>query len=370
MKSVGIKALAVDFPKGKRTNQFWRNHHREVVEAIEGKVEGKKKHRLWAGSDQEPVDEFEREMGQYLADPFRGTVERRVLTAGENALGLELSVAKKVLSAAAMAPSDVDLMIVTSLLPDHFGAQDAAYLAKELGLNGMAFNLESACAGAMVGIDTASALIAAGHYRNALVVASCTYSRDTETKDVISWTIGDGAGAFVVGEVESGYGRLGGKAVHTGRTCGALWMENYVKPDGSLGFKLQSSPYAGKILRDAATEYLLRTCHGALEDARVGLEDIDAVVVNTPVAWYSKFCARTLGVDPAKVTNTYPRYANMGPVLLPVNLYYGIKELPIRKDDLVLMCSIGSVSSAAAMVMRWGDIRLGEEPQPAEILAD
>ncbi|HEX9619821.1 MAG TPA: 3-oxoacyl-[acyl-carrier-protein] synthase III C-terminal domain-containing protein [Polyangiaceae bacterium] len=366
MKSVGIKALAVDFPKGIRTSRFWHNHHPEILEA----VAAKKQRRIWAGPDRGPADPFEAEMAKYLSDPFRGTVERRVLTPGEGALSLETSAAKKALAAAAMAPSDVDLLIVASFLPDHIGAQDSSYLARELELRGMAFNLESACSGAMVGLNTASALIAAGQYDNALVVTSCTYSRDTDTRDTISWTVGDGAGAFVLGEVEPGYGRLGGHSLHTGRTCGALWYENYTREDGALGFRLQSSPYAASVIRDCSKDFLIRCCHGALEDARVRLEDIDAFVFNTPLAWYAKYCANTLGVDSARVIDTYPRFANMGPALLPVNLYHAARELPIEKDDLVLMYSIGSVSSAGAMVVRWGDVALGEEPSPPELLAD
>lgn len=366
MKSVGIKALAVEFPKGRRTNEFFYNHHPQIVEA----VTAKKQRRIWAGPEQAPADAFEAEMANYLADPFRGTIERRVLTPGEGALSLETSAAKKVLAAAAMAPSDVELLMVASFLPDHIGAQDSAYLARDLGLRGMAFNLESACSGAMVALNTASALIAAGYYNNAMVVVSCTYSRDTDTRDTISWTVGDGAGAFILSEVEAGYGRLGAHALHTGRTCGALWYENYAREGGELAFRLQSSPYAAKVIRDCSKDFLIRCCHGALEDARVRLEDVDAFVFNTPLAWYAKYCAKTLGVDPARVIDTYPRFANMGPALLPVNLYYAARELPIKKGDLVLMYSIGSVASAGAMVARWGDVALGAEPGRPELSAD
>src|SRR5690606_38588582 len=227
--SVGIRAVAVHFPRGVRTNRFWYNHHPEIVAA----VVAKKKQRIWAAPERkpddaaDPNDTFDAEMAAYLIDPFRGTIERRVRAPGESSLTLETTVAKKAMAAAQLEPKDIDLLIVSSFLPDHFECMDAQYVARDLGLRGMAFNLESACASAMVGLQTACGLVKSGQYRNVLVVASCTYSRDTDTRDTISWTSGDGAGAFVVSEVEKGYGRLGGKGIHTGGTCGKLWFENY-----------------------------------------------------------------------------------------------------------------------------------------------
>jgi len=370
-KHAGIRALAVHFPRGLRTNQFWRNHHPEILEA----VETRKKERMWAAPEKQSGpsagDDFDAEMAQYLADPFRGTVERRVLTPGESSLTLELSAAKKALAAAELEPSDIDLMIVSSFLPDTFGCMNAPYLARDLGLKGQAFNLESACSSSMVGLQTACGLVQAGQFKTVLVVASCAYSRDTDTRNTISWTVGDGAGAFLVAEVEPGYGRLGGKSVHTGATCGALWFENYARDDGSLWFRLVGDPNAGKLLRDTSVGYLLTCCNGALADAGLHLGDIDHFVFNTPVAWYSKFCARSLGIPESKpVINMYPKYGNMGPSLLPANLWHAASEFGFEKGDRILMYTVGSISSAGAMVLRWGDVALGSAPEPHVVSCD
>jgi 3-oxoacyl-[acyl-carrier-protein] synthase-3 len=370
-KHVGIRALAVHFPRGLRTNQFWKNHHPEILAA----VESRKQERMWAAPEKQngpsPGDDFDAEMAHYLRDPFRGTVERRVLTPGESSLTMELSAARKALTAAGLEPSAIDVMIVSSFLPDNFGCMNAAYLARDLALPGLAFNLESACSGAMIGLHTACALVQSGQFERALVVASCAYSRDTDTRNPISWTVGDGASAYVVSEVEPGYGRLGGKSVHTGETCGALWFENYARDDGSLWFRLVGDPNAGKLLRDTAAGYLLSCCNGALADAGSSLGDIDHFVFNTPVAWYSKYCARTLGIPAHKpVINMYPKYGNMGPNLLGANLYHAAREFGFEKGDRILMYSVGSISSAGAMVLRWGDVALGPAPEPHTVVCD
>jgi 3-oxoacyl-[acyl-carrier-protein] synthase-3 len=368
MRSVGIRALAIEFPRGLRTNRYFRTRHPDVVNVVESK---RLAHVLSAPAELDAdAHPFDAAMAKYAGDPFRGTVERRVLTPGETALSLEMTVAQKALAAAGMKPSEVELLIVCSFLPEQFGAMDAAYLARDLGMTGMAFNLESACAGAMVALHTACGLVQAGQYANALVVISCTYSRDTDPRDTLSWSSGDGAGAMIVGPVEAGFGRLGGKCVHSGQTCGALWYEHYQKDDGSFWFRLKNSPSAARAIRDSSEEFVKRCCEGALAEAGVGIADIDAFVFNTPLAWFADFCARTLGADPGRFVDTYPRYANMGPALLPVNLYTAAVERPLEPGDLLLMYSIGSVSSAGAMVLRWGDVALGAPPSSPAVTCD
>lgn len=363
-RNAGIVALSIEFPRGVRTNAFFRKHYPDVVAA----VESRRQKRIWTEKSRQATV-FDSAMEPYLTDPFRGTVERRVLTPGETSLSLETSAARKALDAAAMTPSDVELMIVSSLMPDQFGAMNAAYLARDLGMRCMAFNLETACASSMAALHTACAMVTAGQYANALVVTSCTYSRDTDPADPLSWTVGDGAGAFVVRDVPDGFGRLGGCSVNTGSTCGALWCENYQREDGSLWFRLKSSPHAGRRLGVASEEFLRHCCEGALADAGVRIQDIDGVVINTPLAWYVDFCSRALGAERDRFVDTYPAYANMGPAMLPVNLYAHARK-GLKPGDLLLMYAIGSVSSAGAMVLRWGDVKLAPEPALAEIVCD
>jgi 3-oxoacyl-[acyl-carrier-protein] synthase-3 len=138
-------------------------------------------------------------MAPFMSDLFRGTVERRVLGPGETLRALELRAAREALAAAAMAPTDVDLMMCTALVPTSVGVGDAAYLARDLGLRGSAWNFESACSGGLVGLQTACALVRAGEYRTVLVVVGCSYSQNTEESDSLGWTCGDGATAFLVG---------------------------------------------------------------------------------------------------------------------------------------------------------------------------
>jgi 3-oxoacyl-[acyl-carrier-protein] synthase-3 len=257
----------------------------------------------------------------------------------------------------------VDLLIVSSFVPEDPGLGNAPFIARDLGMKGMAFNLESACSGSLVALQTATAMVQSGQYRNAVVAISCTYTRHTDERDSLGWTCGDGAAAYVVGEVPEGYGWLGGFTRHTGETCNALYytIADHEPPERKV--QLRSAPSAGKALK-ISSELSLRTCvDGALKSAGVQLSEIDFFIFNTPLAWYTQFCSRFLGIPIEKTINTYRWYGNTGPVLMPTNLFHAAKAGRIKDGDLVLLYTIGSISSAGAAIMRWKDVPLGEDPQ-------
>ena len=122
--------------------------------------------------------------------------------------------------------------------------------------------------------------------------------------------------------------------------------------------------HAGRVLRESSGPTLRKCCLGAIGAAGVKLDDIDLFVFNNPTAWFADFGARALGVDASRTINTFPVYANIGPALTPANLYHAANQGRLRENDLVLVYGVGSVSSAGASVMRWGDVVLGPLPDP------
>jgi 3-oxoacyl-[acyl-carrier-protein] synthase-3 len=364
--SAGIRSLAVSFPRTERTPQFWRSRYPELVATAEQQSLAK----VWASAEKgEPSKHaFDAEMERFLGDPFRGTARRRVLAPGETALSLELRAAKDAMAAAGVGPDDIDLMIVHSFLPDQIGVGNSAFLSGALGLRGAAWNLETACTSSVVAFQTACALVSAGQYKNVLCVVSCTYSRAADEADTISWFLGDGAAAFLVSAAPEGQGLLGAKIVNTAVTCGTFYYDLVNDPAKGPVVRMLATPKTGKVLRDTAEPFLIECCEGALKTAGVTKGDIDYFIFNTPTAWFADFCARALSIDRARIENTHDLYANIGPVLTPANLFHAARGGRIKPGDLVLMYAIGSVSSAGAAVMRWGDAALGPEPAPPEII--
>ena len=354
---VGIRSLAVSFPSITRTNDYYKEKYPELVSRAEQKSLAK----LFSLAGSTPNNEFDLEMMPYLSDPFRGTVKRRVLGPGESSLTLEERAARDALEAAKLSPEDVELMIVASVWPEQIGFGNAAFLARELGLQGAAWNLDGTCGVTPVALQTACALVRAGEYRNVLVVISCTYSRFLDEDDTISWFTSDGAGAIVVSSLEANQGILATKTVHTGALCEVLFADLTKDEQDNPRVRMQMGK-GGNALKSTATEFLRRCCEGAVAAAGVTLEQIDFFLFNAPTAWVASFCTRVLGIDPERTFNLYPQYANMGPILTVANMYHAAQWGKIRENDLVLIYGSGAAGAAAASVIRWGNVALGSDP--------
>lgn len=360
MPSAGLQGLAIALPERKLDNSHWRKHHPQLVAQAEQKIWMWKRPTNW----DEGSRLFNEEMEPYLQDPFRGSRERRVLPPGAWALDIEADAARQCLDAAGVAAEDVDLLICSSFLPDSQGIGGATRLARELGLRGAAWNLESACSSALIAFQTACSLVETGLHRRVLVVTSCTYSRATREDDPIAWGIGDAATAMLVGETEEA-GVLGYHTVHSADTNDAVAYHLEVGDEGKPWLRMRTGRHAAKLLRETSERFLRECAHGAAEKAGIDLADVDHFIFNTPLAWYGDFCARVLGVPLEKTLSTYPLYANVGPCLMGTNLLHAAHWNGIEKGQTVLLYTVGSVSSCAAAIVRWGDVALGSLPEGA-----
>lgn len=352
-----IQSLGIEMPHIVRTNDYWRLRHPAIVQ----QVEERGRHKVWSPPTDSNVSSlFLEEMAKYLDDPFRGTIERRVLETGQTSLSLECGAARKALVAAGIGPKDIDITLCVSFLGDHAALGNGAFLARELELTGPAWNVESTCAGSLAALDLAASLIGSERADRVLVVTSCDYSRRIEESDVMSWTSGDGAAAFVVGRSAGNRGILGSHFIPTTHTCGSLYFEYCSPAPNEYGVRMQCTAEAGRLLRETSEDCIRRTCEEALNKAGLTTADVAHFIFATPTAWYANFCARSLHIDPARCVDTYPQYANIGPVCWVANLYEYARQRGIRAGDVVLLCAIGSVSSAGAIVARFGAMTLGQ----------
>jgi 3-oxoacyl-[acyl-carrier-protein] synthase III len=354
--SAGIRSLAVSFPAKIRGNDYWRERYPDMVKDEEKKTLARLfRSQKPAGS----LDAFETAMAPYLSDPFRGARERRVLAPGQSSASIEIDAAQRALAAARLDPREIDLLICCSFLPDQVGVGNATPLAKALGLKCAAWNIETTCSSSLAALQNAACLIRAGEYKNALVVISCTYSRVADEDDTMCWFLGDGAGAFVVSDSPGTATYLTGRARHTGETCNTFFYEVVPDPVRGARIRMDCTPETGKILYETAEPYLRECSEAALDAAGVKLSEVDFFVFNTPTAWYADFCTRALGVPRERTVDTYPEFANIGPALMPVNLHRAAQAGQLKPGNLVLMYTVGSVSSAAAALIRWGNVGLG-----------
>ena len=354
--NAGIKSLAVGFPKTVRDNDWFIKNHADVYATMEKRALANVFNK--DGGTSAHTRTFDDAMSAYLRDPFRGTKLRRAMQSGESQIDLERDTALEALKVAGMAVEDVDMILVSAFPTENQGVGDGVFLAKALGTRKPAINVETACSGGLASLQLAAAMVASGQAKNVLVVVSCIYSKASDWTDTLTWFLGDGVGAYVVGEVPAGEGFRAFHSVNTAESCGSFAYHLEDTADGPKAI-IRAGAEAGKALRDVTPRAIKDVCGGLAKTAGIDIADVDFFVPNTPLAWFADTFAQTLGVAREKTISTYDEYANMGPALNPVNLHRALSEGRIKAGDDVMLFSIGSVSTAAGVLMRVGNIAVG-----------
>jgi len=129
-----------------------------------------------------------------------GIQERRIADKGVGASYFGARASRIALRRAGIRPSEVDLIITTTITPDTSFPSTACYIQHEIkAKNAACFDLSAACAGFVYGLTTASQFIKSGLYKKVLVVGTEILSAVTDWNDRATCVLfGDGAGAAVL----------------------------------------------------------------------------------------------------------------------------------------------------------------------------
>lgn len=130
-----------------------------------------------------------------------GIVTRARAGAETDVLDLAEAAALRALEHAGLTGADIDAVILSTVTYFHQTPAGAAIIADRIGATpAAAFDISAACAGYCYGIGQADALVRAGSARHVLVIGAEKMSDFVDPTDrSISFLLGDGAGAVVVG---------------------------------------------------------------------------------------------------------------------------------------------------------------------------
>lgn len=363
LPSAIIKGLGVWLPPRRRGNDHWpatfaplaEHARRKDILALE---------RTADGASPKLAPEIAQAMSVHANDPFRGARFRHVIDDDMEVSDMEALAARAALDDAGVAPEEIDLLLVSSPVPDRLLPGNGPAVAAKCGLvNAVAWNLEAGCAVFLPMLSTAHALVCTGAYRNVLIVTSSALTRVLDDEAPMSPAFGDGAAAAVVTVGRQGFGLLASWM----RTEGSLREGAVLAPTidgqpqrrwtGSAGcVRLVSlEPDAIKLAGRRAVAFCQEACAGALAKAGMQMTDVAFYVGAQSQGWFVEGCRLGLGLSRAQTIDTFAEIANIGPATLPFNLHRARQEGRIRSGDVVLLYSPGIGLTRAAAVYRWGE---------------
>ncbi|MEU3934420.1 ketoacyl-ACP synthase III [Streptomyces sp. NPDC029044] len=303
----------------------------------------------WSGTTEQWIDER------------TGIRERRYADPGVATSDLALAASLDLLGEDRTAWPDIDAVIVATSTPDQPQPSTAAVLQHGLGLpsGGFAFDVNAVCSGFLFGLTVGEGLLAHRMKgRSALVVAADMYSRIMNREDRRTVSLfGDGAGAALIGPVPEGFGLHASRLVTDGELSSLVRV-----PAGGTVRPLDPEAYAagdhlfrmdGRRVRDYVVTTLPKLVQEVLDEAELTLGDIDRVVFHQANTRLLEHCTDMLGLDPARVPLTAPRYGNTGAASIPVTLHDSHLRQPLLRGERILLAGVGGGMTAGAAVLTW-----------------
>ncbi|APR75936.1 3-oxoacyl-[acyl-carrier-protein] synthase, KASIII [Minicystis rosea] len=352
---VGILGVGAYLPPSIRKNDFWSQ---ETVQRW-GDRALLTRDRLRAATAGTEGRRLVLEAMESLAtDPFQGSRERRVMTDGMASSDMEVAAAEDAIARAGVDRSEIDVLLVSSMLPDRLSVSNAAIVHRRLGLpkRCLSLTINAACADFFHQLAVAAPMVSTSAARLALLVQSNGYQHLCRPEDAHSAWFGDAATAAVVGPVSAPHGILAQSQRTDGRYHRALVLgspsrEGYAS--GGLHLHTEEPAAALEMLLDTADNGR-DVVRDALATAGVKPEEVAFYASHQASVWFRPVTQRVIGLSQARSFDTFAWTASLGPSNVPLMLAMGERDGLLRAGDLVAMYGGGSGIVYSGAVMRWG----------------
>ena len=133
-----------------------------------------------------------------------GIEERHVLQDGESISQLATEAALAALKNSGTDPKELDFVICSTIRGDYITPSMACIVARNLGVQCMAFDINAACSGFIYALDCATGYFERGRAQKGLIVSAEAMSKMVDWQDRATCVLfGDAAGAVVLEKGEN-----------------------------------------------------------------------------------------------------------------------------------------------------------------------
>lgn len=288
-----------------------------------------------------------------------GIRERRVASEGEVVSQFATEAARRAIEAAAIAPTDLDLVICATVTPDMPIPATSCAIQHALGAKrAAAFDMQAGCSGFIYAQSVAKQFILTGRCRNVLVIGAELLTKFIDWKDRATCVIfADGAGAVIMQPGAPPRGVLS-SIMHTdGSMLDFIRMEgggcanppsertireglHFIRMRGNETFKI-----AVRAIEEVSRE--------ALEAAGLSAADVDWFVPHQANRRIIDAVGSRLGIPEDRCFVNIERYGNTSAASIPIALDEAVRQGRIRRGQVILMAAFGAGLTWAASVVRW-----------------
>lgn len=289
-----------------------------------------------------------------------GIRTRHIAGEGESTATMAVAAARAALDDAKLKPTDLDLIIVATITPEHVFPSTACCVARQLGLTSTpAFDLAATCSGFIYATVTAAHLTRGKTYRTILVIGGETMSRITDYQDRASCILfGDGAGAVVLTALPDATGpALLHHRIHAdGHGHESLWV-----PAGgsclpasqmTVNEKLHYVKMQGREVFKQAVSTLRQVVESTLSEAGVTSDDVALLISHQSNIRIMEAARAKLGIPLEKMYVNIDRIGNTSAASIPIALDEARRAGRVRSGDLVMFVAFGAGFTWGSMLWR------------------
>jgi 3-oxoacyl-[acyl-carrier-protein] synthase-3 len=282
-----------------------------------------------------------------------GIVTRMRASKDRSLMDMAVEASNEAIKKAGIAPSEIEAVIFSTITHPYQTPSAAALLAELVGANpAPAFDISAACAGYCYGIAQADSLVRSGVAKYVLVVGGEKLTDFIDPTDrSISFLLGDGAGAAIVGPSDSPgisksvWGSDGSKWEAVGMTGSLL---DFRDGTGSWPTLVQEGQ---TVFRWAVWE-MVKVANQALEAAGIKADELDAIVMHQANERIIDEMAKQLALpEHVVVAKDIKTSGNTSAASIPLAMHALLEQGQIKSGDLALQIGFGAGLAFGAQVV-------------------
>ena len=288
-----------------------------------------------------------------------GIKERRILKEpdkGSSYMGIK--AVEKLLAETGTKPEEVDLLLCATSNPDYRFPSTASIIIHGCKLsNCYGYDIQAACAGFIVTLQTAKAYITSGLYKKVIVVAAEKMSSMTDYQDRNTCPLfGDAASAVLVEPTEENVGIIDGVYHVNGEGLPFLLMKaggsatpaSHETVDARHHFVYQEGR---NVYKHAVTD-MVDSSKEIMKRNSLTVDDIDWFVPHQANLRIIEAVGGRIGIPEEKVLVNIQKQGNTSAASIPLCLDEYKNKL--KKGDKVVLTAFGAGFTWGAMYIVWG----------------
>lgn len=292
----------------------------------------------------------------------RTGVARRHIIKEETTVSMAVQAGRRALENAGVSPDEVDLILVATISSNVVLPCTACQVQKELGaIHATCFDLGgAACTGFVLAYNTATAYLAGGVYKTALVIGSESLSNLTNWKDRGTCILfGDGAGAAVV---KAGADRYYLPVTHSegskgeALTCKSRYQHNGLTSEINLEDMVDDEHFMqmdGQAVFKFAVKKVPEVIREVLEANEIEQEDVDYYILHQANQRIVEAVAKRLKEPIEKFPMNLREYGNTSSASIPILLDELNRKGILKSGQKIVMAGFGAGLTWGASILDW-----------------